>query len=155
MVKKSRRGAPGPRPADSRGLEVGLGHPEDFGAHLAGRMRSREWWLLVSINGSGTGTLTEIEERFYPGASNRFFELCIITHPRLGVLGVVLARKRELPAVELARCLDNPEVGVRITEEMLRKRDIVTLGDEYVPPPHQAAAVMFLDQLANGRDGAP
>jgi hypothetical protein len=79
---------------------------DDLREHLAGRLKSGAWWLLVAANSPITADcFLEIEQRFYRGSANADFELAIFPW-RLGpMVAVACARKRRLSAHKLLRVL--------------------------------------------------
>jgi hypothetical protein len=89
------------------------------------RLRSRQWWVLVTNEPFGTRFAGHLEQRYYAGETNRHFDVLVIPAFRegFGLVSLFLARKSCMPA-ELLQQEIAGKVGP-ISLEELRVRDVL------------------------------
>lgn len=101
---------------------------------FAERVNSGEWWALVVLDPNSARFMAHVEETYYSGEANEDFELLMVYAPKVGFIGIGLAKKTRMNADQLAALYEG-----KVTAADLASRDV--LAD-----PVDLAALLWLDE---------
>lgn len=100
-------------------MTIKLSTEDEARATIKARIDSRQWWVFI-VPPAFVHYLELIEDRFYAGERNRFFDVALLP----GGLAVAMADKRFMSAPALA-AVTAESGGLTLPAEAFEERDII------------------------------
>jgi len=103
---------------------IALFDEDEAAKYLTKHIKSREWWVIFQPNDHVLAS--RVEEKFYSGKKNEHFILLTGMAPwGSGILGIFLARKKEMSPKQLAALMNKLDPRNRVKASDLKDHDLI------------------------------